>query len=71
MPGRVPTSWPNLIGMNVFQAIEIIRTERPDLRVVRVLPPNEQPSPPQPGMTRVIIYNNGNQQVIAPEPYIG
>ncbi|PUZ45250.1 hypothetical protein GQ55_8G206300 [Panicum hallii var. hallii] len=57
--------------MGVFQAVEIIRSERPDLRVVRVLPPGQAPSPPQPGMTRVIIYNNANQQVIAPAPYIG
>ncbi|PUZ45249.1 hypothetical protein GQ55_8G206500 [Panicum hallii var. hallii] len=48
-----------------------IRRERPDLRVVRVLPPGQTPSPPQPGMTRVIIYNNANHQVIAPAPYIG
>jgi hypothetical protein len=71
MPGRVPTSWPNLIGMSVTDAVAEIRRERPDLRVVRVLPPGQTPSPPQPGMTRVIIYNNANHQVIAPAPYIG
>ncbi|PVH34384.1 hypothetical protein PAHAL_8G210700 [Panicum hallii] len=71
MPGKVPTSWPDLINMDVYEAVQIIRTERPDLRVVRVLPPNEQPSPPQEGMLRVIIYNDNNQRVVAPAPYIG
>ncbi|PUZ45253.1 hypothetical protein GQ55_8G207000 [Panicum hallii var. hallii] len=71
MPGRVPTSWPNLIGMDVVQAVAIIRRERPDLRVVRVLPPGQAPSPPQRGMTRVVIHNDNNHRVIAPAPYIG
>ena len=76
MPGPVPQSWPDLIGMELNTAVEIISRERPDVRIVRVLPPGEAPSPPPRDQVRVIIYNNvgpvpNTWMVVAPAPYIG
>jgi hypothetical protein len=33
MPGRVPTEWPNLVGMAYLTAHQIICTERPDVYI--------------------------------------
>ncbi|CAL4980701.1 unnamed protein product [Urochloa decumbens] len=71
MPGRVPTEWPDLINYYVQDAITIIHRERPDLRGVRVLPPNQVPTPCPEGLVRVVIYNDANHRVINPPPYIG
>ncbi|KAF7087364.1 LOW QUALITY PROTEIN: hypothetical protein CFC21_090562 [Triticum aestivum] len=74
MPGPVPESWPGLIGVEVNAAVQIISRERPDIRIARVLPPGEAPSPPPQDQVRVIIYNDvsqGRYVVVPPAPYIG
>lgn len=76
MPGTVPQSWPDLIGFELNAAVQIISNERPDIRIARVLPPGEAPSPPPQDQVRVIIYNNvgplpNTYMVVAPAPYIG
>lgn len=76
MPGPVPESWPDLIGKELNTAVEIISKERPDVRIARVLPPGQAPSPPRPDQVRVIIYNDvgplpNTWMVVAPAPYIG
>jgi hypothetical protein len=72
--GLTPETWPGLIGFPVLDAVNIIRQERPDITEVRVLPPNEAPSPLVEGTVRVCIYNdiiNGQAVVVTPDPYIG
>ena len=76
MPGPVPESWPGLIGTELNAAVQIISQERPDIRIARVLPPGEAPSPPPQDQERVIIYNGvgpapNTYVVVAPAPYIG
>ncbi|KAF7019642.1 hypothetical protein CFC21_032798 [Triticum aestivum] len=76
MPGPVPESWPGLIGIEVNAAVQIISRERPDIRIARILPPGEAPSPPPQDQVRVIIYNDVSQGpdryvVVPPAPYIG
>jgi len=76
MPGPVPQSWPDLIGMELNTAVQIISRERPDVRIARVLPRGEAPSPPPRDQVRVIIYNDvgplpDTWMVVPPAPYIG
>ncbi|KAF7075551.1 hypothetical protein CFC21_094873 [Triticum aestivum] len=76
MPGPVPDSWPCLIGTELNAAVRIISRERPDIRIARVLPPGEPPSPPPQDQVCVIIYNNvgplpNTLVVVPPAPYIG
>ncbi|CAL4987439.1 unnamed protein product [Urochloa decumbens] len=76
MPGTVPESWPDLIGFELNAAVQIISKERPDVRIARVLPIGEVPSPPPQDQVRVIIYNDvgplpNTWMVAPPAPYIG
>jgi hypothetical protein len=76
MPGPVPESWPGLIGYEVTAAVQIINRERPDVTIVRVLPPSEPPSPPPQDRVRVVIYNDIGRTrntfvVVPPAPFIG
>ncbi|XP_073356843.1 uncharacterized protein [Aegilops tauschii subsp. strangulata] len=76
MPGPVPESWPGLVGTELNAAVQIIHQERPDIRIARVLPPGEAPSPPPQDQERVIIYNDvgpvpNTWVVVPPAPYVG
>nr|TKW01219.1 hypothetical protein SEVIR_8G166000v2 [Setaria viridis] len=56
--------------------VQIITQERPDVTIVRELPPGMAPSPLPQGQVRVIIYNDvgpvpNTWMVVPPAPTIG
>jgi hypothetical protein len=76
MPDK--TSWPELIGWEINNAIAVIRVQRPDVTFFEALDVdlNETPWPADqlaPGTIRVIIYYGtepNNDETIEETPYI-
>jgi hypothetical protein len=56
--GITTQTWSDLVGYPALDAVNIICKTRPDITKVRVLPPDEAPSPLQQGSVRVCIYND-------------
>ena len=73
------TSWPELIGKEINDAIEVIEQERPDVTFFESLDVdlNETPRPSNqlaPGAIRVVIYFGTdpvtNEEIVEETPYI-
>lgn len=73
------TTWPELIGMEINDAIAVIERERPDVTSFDSVDVdlNESPRPSDelaPGAIRVVIYfgldPNTNEEIVEETPYI-
>lgn len=73
MPGPVvKTSWPEVLGMPNHEAQDIIRNDRPDLRIEVQLAGGGFPPPLVRDYRRVIIYVNPNARLtVARVPVVG
>jgi hypothetical protein len=83
VPGK--TSWPELIGSEIEQAVDTICTERPDVNVICELQDGQPAStevcttvspvtgedPPVTVYITYVVDDQGNQQITDPAPYVG
>lgn len=70
MPGRVPTSWPNLVGTPYFTAHQVICRERPDVYIQEFGAAEAVPPGPRDDH-RVRVFINHLYIVVAPAPAVG